>query len=263
MKGITRSVSYVAALAGWLALGVMLNTLVPAAKGADKHASAKANYLEPRILTGTIYADESSHEALFHFRRTVVESNSTIRVLREYTRPNGSTAAREHVVYVDGKLASYQLEELQTGARAAATVDPGKQRIAFDYSMGSTKRNDSEKLQPDTLIGDMVAPFILAHWERLMSGSSVKFRMVAPSRAETVGFKLVKDSDTTMRGKPVVVIRMEPSSLIIASLIDPLRFTIERDPPHRILQYSGRITPAVQRNGKWADIDALTVFDWK
>jgi hypothetical protein len=258
---------FAAAFICLLVAGRASQCLVAPACAADESVRAGADFLNPKNLAGTIY-DSDSKKVLFTFRRTAVESNSTIHVLREYTLPNGSLAARERVVYVAGKLASFQLEELQSHAQASVTIQPeskssAEQRIVFNYTRGSTKKTGSEKLQPDVVINDMVAPFILAHWDQLMSGATVKLRMVAPSRAETVGFKLVKESETTQDGKPVVIIRMEPGSVIIAQFINPLHFTIERDGSHHILRYSGRTTPSIQRNGKWEYLDALTVFDWK
>ncbi len=61
----------------------------------------------------------------------------------------------------------------------------------------------------------------------------------------------------------VLVVRMEPSSSFLGTLVDPLVFTLEQAPPHRVLQYVGRTTPKIQVAGKWKDLDAVTVFDWK
>jgi len=46
-------------------------------------------------------------------------------------------------------------------------------------------------------------------------------------------------------------------------LVDSLHFIVEKDGIHRVLQYTGRTTPCIQKNGKWEDLDAVTVFDWK
>jgi hypothetical protein len=48
----------------------------------------------------------------------------------------------------------------------------------------------------------------------------------------------------------------------LATLVDPLYFTLEKAPPHRVLRYAGRTTPKTQVGGKWKDLDAVTVFDW-
>ena len=54
---------------------------------------------------------------------------------------------------------------------------------------------------------------------------------------------------------------MEPTSLVIAALVDPLYFTVEKNGPHRVLEYVGRTTPKIERNGKWKDLDAVTVYN--
>ena len=56
---------------------------------------------------------------------------------------------------------------------------------------------------------------------------------------------------------------VEPTSPIISALVNPLFFTIEKASPHRVLQYVGRTTPKIKAGGKWKDLDAVTVFEWK
>jgi len=79
---------------------------------------------------------------------------------------------------------------------------------------------------------------------------------------ETVGFTFIKEAKGAPNRPNVAIIRMEPTSRIIAALVDPLFFTMETAPPHNILDCSGRTTPKVQVKGKWKDLDAFTVFDW-
>jgi hypothetical protein len=224
-------------------------------------------YLEPRLLTGKICDSSEPEKVLFHFQRTATNSGSLVYVLREYTLAGGKLASRERVVYDGNRLLSYQLEDLQAGTQGKMEVKPvGKnskeEQINFQFVKGTTKTAARESFEKNTLINDMVAPFITDHWSGLTNGKTVKLRLVAMSRAETVGFKLTQISQGLWQGKPVVTIRMEPASLVIAQFIDPLLFTIEKSPPHRVLQYSGRTTPSILRKGKWQDLDALTVFDW-
>ncbi len=232
----------------------------PSVRAADPNI----NYLEPKILTGTIYADDSLKKVLFTFRRTATNSGSTTRVLREFKLPNGTLAAREQVVYQNNQLKSFLLDELQTGARGSAVVESsgGEPTINFNFSEGTTKKSGSEKFLNEILTSDMVVPYIVAHWDAVLAGETVKCRLVSVSRAETVGFKFFKESETTWHGKPVIVVKMQPSSIIIARLVAPLHFIVEKAPPHRLLQYTGRTTPSIQKDGKWDDLDAVTVFDW-
>jgi hypothetical protein len=56
---------------------------------------------------------------------------------------------------------------------------------------------------------------------------------------------------------------MEVTSWAVGMFADPLYFTIEKDPPHHILQYVGRTTPKIKVGNAWKDLDAVTVFEWK
>jgi len=228
-------------------------------------AGSGINYLEPKTLTGTIYSDASLKQVLFTFRRTATNSGSTINVLREFNLPNGKLAAREQVVYENGRLKSLVLDELQTGGKGEAKVESvgGELKMNFDYTEGTTKKTGSEKFMDEILTSDMVGPFIAAHCDELEKGDVVKCRLISVSRAESVGFKFFKESDATWDGKPVMMVTLQPSSIIIARLVAPLHFVIEKNAPHRVIQYSGRTTPSIRRDGKWEDLDAVTVFDWK
>jgi len=93
-----------------------------------------------RCVTGTIYEKgPEPRRALFKFRRAATSSNSTVRVLREYYPPDGSLAARERVVYGNGRLISCEIEELQTGAKGRVVIGPDPQKnnvpkLFFQYT---------------------------------------------------------------------------------------------------------------------------------
>ena len=229
-------------------------------------------YAGPPLLTGTIYAkDTNPRQPLFKFKRVATSSGDNVNVLRTFTDLEGEPAARELVAYKGDHLVSYQLEELQIGAAGSARLqrEPGnsvKGAIAFEYTKdlhGSGKtRASNESLRPDTLVGDMVGEFLSSHWNDLARGDKVRCRYIVVPRRETVGFTFVKHSETTAGGRPVLIVRMEATSPIIATLVDPLYFTIEKDSPHRVAQYVGRVTPKLKRGDKWDDLDGIFVFDW-
>ena len=224
-------------------------------------AGSRLDYLQPTTLTGTVYADASLKQVLFTFRRSATNSGSAIHVVREFNLPNGKLAAREQVEYQGGQLKSFQLDELQTGAKGSATVESGK--MNFNFTEGTTRKTGSEKFLNEILVSDMVGPYIASYSDALEAGETVKCRLVSVSRAESVGFKFFKESDSTWHGQPVMIVTLQASSFIIAKLVDPLHFVIEKSSPHRVFQYTGRTTPSILKNGKWQDLDAVTVFDWK
>ncbi|HEY0551022.1 MAG TPA: hypothetical protein VGF13_15565 [Verrucomicrobiae bacterium] len=231
-----------------------------------------ARYEQPGLLTGTIYeARSGTNKVLFTSKRTATRSNSTVFVTCDYFYANGAVAAREQIVFERGQLVWFQLDEKQTGARGSATIardgkNAGKQKILFDWATTesgmTTLKTDSEAFQSETLVGDMIPYFIATHWNELARGEQLSFRFIVSDRLETVGFKLTKESDVTWRGNAALRLRMEPSSVVIRRLVDPLFFIVEKATAHRIFEYVGRVTPMMREGSKWKDLDARTVYDW-
>ncbi|SRR5258706_8146482 len=232
--------------------------------------SVSFKYEEPKILAGTIYPKQGTREKpLFKFKRVATRSRSSLEVVREYNHPTGESVAKERIIYEKDDLVSYELEETQAGARGSAKIrqdpsNPAKRMIIFEYTKtrGAKPKTRTEAVREDVLVNDMVAPFLMSHWNALLKGEKVRCRCIAVARTETVGFTFVKESESKWQGREVIIIKMEPTSLIIAALVDPLIFVIEKRDPHRVLQYTGRTTPRIKTGNKWQDLDAVTVFDW-
>lgn len=270
--------------AAWVGLGMRLflesanqekpGVMTPqdfSAGNAFPRSSAVA-YQPPAVLTATIYSnDPGTNKALFTYKRSVAIAGPASIVLAEYAYPDGKLAVRERVSYQDHLLARYELDELQTGASGSATIErdarePNRAKIVFRYaravSSHAAPATRTEPLLPDTLVNDMVGPFLASHWDRLNRGEKVACRCIVVARRETIGFTFRKESEGRWRGRDVVMLKMEPSNLLVSVFVDPLRFVVEKDPPHRVLQYAGRTVPKTGQHGQWTDLDAMMVFNW-
>jgi hypothetical protein len=225
---------------------------------------------EPASMAGAVYETGSNHKKLlFHFTRTETQSGATLQVDRQFTLPDGTLAATEHVTYVSGQMASYQNRELQSGAWGDIFIkpdarDPSRQKITINHGHdGDTKKpGTTDDLAKDTLVDDSLYPFLLLHWDDLAAGNTVKFHMASLEQEKSYAFKLYKAGETTCNGQPAVTIRMEASNLIVGSFFSPINFILEKAAPHRIFEYIGRTTPKIKHGRKWKPLDADTVFDW-
>jgi hypothetical protein len=249
---------------------LLLPLLCGIAADVRSQSTSLFKYEEPKSLTATIYSLDRKI-VLFKFSRRSTRSGNQLEAIREYAYPDGTLAARERVLYNGDDLQSYELQELQTGAYGRAIVTPNTENpagnvLSFESSKNLASRarptRRSETLRNDTLNYDMVGQFLAEHWDALMRGEELKCRMIVAPRAETVGFRAIKESETQWQGKPIVILRMEPISPLIRALVDPLHFKVEKDIPHRVLEYSGRTTLKIKSGNKWEDLDAVTVFDW-
>ncbi len=240
-----------------------------ASTGALKSGKGIFHYSEPRFLGGAIYARDNNR-LLFKFKRVVEQSGSTLNVQREFSYPDGRVAVREHVIYDGDTLVSYELDELQTGARGTAKIRHNAtnnvtDNLEFEYSSGpgTAPRVHTEPLQPRTMVPDMMGAWLASQWDALNRGEKLKCRLIIVPLAGTVGFTLVKESETSQGDQRVLIVKMEPTSPFISVLLRPLFFTMEESPGHRILQYDGRTTPKIRVGDRWNDVDAITVFDWR
>jgi len=221
-------------------------------------------YAVPLVLSAKIYSLTGDKKLLFTFRRTITQTNANVVSLREFKTPDGTLAAREVVRYVSNRFVSYELNEPMRTARGRIFADGRQKQLNFSYTeSGTPTRTAAEPLQPDTMIADMIGPFLNAHWDALMHGDSVKFRFAVMNRQETIGFKFTKDSETTRYGQPVVRVKMSATSVVYSPFVDPLYFTVAKNAPHRVLDYTGETTPRIIVGGQWKDVVALTVFDWE
>ena len=242
--------------------------LVLSASAADTADPLPLKYEFPTSLAGTIY-DATGTNVLFGFKRTATRAGTNLQVLCEYSAPDGKLAARETIDYHGDRLVAFTLEELQTGATGSVKIlYPPSERVSgkieFNYLVPRGRlENASENLRPDTLTSDMVGTFLTDHWTELMKERAIKCRYLVVPRKQTIGFTFRRHAETTWRGKPAVVVRMEASSWVVGLAVDPLFFTMEKDGQHRVLQYTGRTTPKIKSKAGWKDVDAVTVFDWK
>jgi hypothetical protein len=248
---------------------ILVLCLLPAAASESSTNLPVLRYEEPAHLTAAIYAPGSSRkDPLFSFTRHATRTGNRLTVLREYRYPDGRIAARETAVYQGNALLSWDVEELQVHAGGRAVVERAdtEPKVHFEYDKNledrSTPKKRAEDLRKDTLISDMVGPFLLDHWDALMRGEEVKCRYIVVPRTETVGFTFEKVKAEKRETRDVVIIKMSATSPIISALVDPLFFTIEKGGKHRVLEYQGRTTPKLRVGNKWKDLDAVTVFNW-
>ncbi|MEI8288981.1 MAG: hypothetical protein WCH99_05865 [Verrucomicrobiota bacterium] len=256
----------------WFALTTIWMGLSLTSMAADAPTTTETfDYAEPKLITGTVYETGSEQKkVLYTFRRTATRTNDTVHAERQFARPDGFVAAVENIVYKSGRLVYFQMKEFQ--ANVSGTIDitpdpknPAQQNICIGYDDGLTpQKGDFKKnLQPDTVIDDTLYPFMLAHWDSLMKGDSVKFHFVTLEWKRTFMFRLVKVGETTMHEHTHIKIKMEPTNLLVAPMVNPLFFMMEKDGDHHLVSYVGRTTPRVKKGKFWKYLDAETVFDWK
>jgi hypothetical protein len=209
----------------------------------------------PDVFKGEI-VDKGDRKLLYNYKRSVEKLPSQTISKREYTDVDGNLVATETSVYEGDKVIKMELDQKQTGEKGNFEIKDGK--INFTYTKDGKTKTDDEKLEPNNISSDEIAPYLVKNWDKLLKGDTIDIRFPVIARQETVGFKFFKDHDDDKN----VYIKMKPTSIVIAAIVNPLLFKMEKDGEHRVLEVDGRVTPKKKVGDAWKDLDALFVLKY-
>lgn len=90
----------------------------------------------------------------------------------------------------------------------------------------------------------MTTPFLMMHLNQLLDDQKVCFKYLLPSRFSSIAFCLKNSGIQKVADRDYYVITLKPSSLLLRSFVSPCYFFVEREPPHRLIHFKGRLSPS-------------------
>ncbi len=231
---------------------LLLMSLISASSFADE-----VFYQTGDTLTGEIQ-NISDKKLLYNYTR-VVEHQGTDKnlVTRAYVYPDGKPAVTETMLYTGGRVTKMMWQQFQVNEEGQFEIKNGK--VYFTYKKDGVVEQSNQPLDDDFVSQDELLEFIYKNWATLMSGKNVKFHLPVIYRQETIGFKLSKLEETSEGIK----ISMKPSSFFVAAAFGkPIVFTLKKDGDHRVLSVEGRVSPKIQENKVWKDLNALLLINY-
>lgn len=181
---------------------------------------------------------------LYRGKRTTTLKDDQVTELSTFTTPAGKPIQELKSVFGAADLApiSYSLRDLRSGQVEVLRREKGGFFMSYTKNKGAAPDEDTEKPRPHSLISATVVPTIHKEWKTLLKGKKVAFRLLVPSRQESISFRVQLDEDRTAADKTRTVIRMDPDSWIIRRLVSPIFFFFETKVPHRMLEFQGRVS---------------------
>jgi len=211
-------------------------------------------------FTATFYPQGKREPVLFTQTQTETRSGDTVTGIRRvYFAPDGKEVAVEEVAFEGGKVKTFRFEQKQVNEQGSLEVKDGQ--VHFSYTADGKTKTDSEALTPDFVVSPLLIAYLRTGWPALLEGKTLKARLAVLDRRETVGFQFTKVGETALNGRAVVLVQMKPSSFIIAALVKSIRLTLDKETA-RLAEYSGRVVPKQQVNGKWETLDADVVYKY-
>lgn len=185
-----------------------------------------------------------TEKLLYRGKRTVKKEGGRITEISTFTTPAGKPIQKTVAVFHESDLSPvrYQLDDLRSGQQEILRREKNGFFMSAREKRGENPDTDTEKFRPGSLISASVVPRIQREWKMLMQGKKIPFSLLIPSRQGSVSFRVQLDRTKTAASKSRTVIRMDPDTWIIRQLVSALFFYFEDKPPHRLMEYRGRVS---------------------
>jgi hypothetical protein len=212
----------------------------------------------PTALKAKVY-DLDKKDILYTYDHKTEGEGTHKTINNVYAGTDGNPVVVEKAVVDGTKPVSYEVSQKQLKTEGKIEVNGDK--VLFSYTKDGKTKTSNENLKSNFVIGPTLVPYMRANWEALMNGKEVDIRFGVVDRLETVGFTFKKIEEKDYNGQKAVVIRMKPSSFLIAALVKPLMFTLSRD-NERLLEIRGRTLPKMKSGDAFKNLDATIVYQY-
>ena len=207
------------------------------------------------VYFGSVFPLEAgATEPTYVYERRVDDSHGRA-VSTHITRDlSGTVVLADSATHsTDYQLVDYQLHTNQLGQTGRIQVD--RDQVTFQLDDGTNKRSRVERQSTPVVVGPTLVGYVVRHLETLRQGEVVPIRFAVLDRLETLGFEL--RSVIGQAGQTRV--KMKPSSLLLAAVVDPIHFTFDTA-TGKLVRLEGRV-PSKRRDGdRWRDFDARVEY---
>lgn len=210
------------------------------------------------MVVGELYDPTSLDRILYRIKKTerVFEDARIVRT--EYRELNGDLVAWDEVFYTNGKLVRFELGHPQADEFGSLNIDGDV--LHFSYSHDGVEKRSVRKYRKPLLVTDNIYPFIQQNFKTLDDGEKVRAYAAVLERRDVYAFQFQKVNDLDFKGKPASVIEMQIANKWLQIFVEPLRFTVDRNPPHHLLLYEGQVTPKRRKGNRWVSFDTQVVY---
>lgn len=242
-----------------------------AAKGNKREAAAKPSSTEAKDpaakqvievrTTGTLYPLKSKFDQpLFRYERVTSEAANGKTVTVKFLELDGKLALEESVEF-DAKGEFLRSRRNHPQINEITLIERRDKGVVFRREYKGSTKEASEAWGDNYISNDQLPPLIEKNWDALDAGKVFSMRLMVPSRLETVGFSVEKAKKTAdLKGQPMEVFEMTPSSMLIRSFVDPIFFYFSKD--RKLRWISGRMpVKRFDSKGKHHDLEAELLFD--
>jgi hypothetical protein len=210
--------------------------------------------------TGVVYEQDSKRQKeLYRYQLEESAADGLDTVKTTFKDLEGQTVFEETAVLKGTEILKDEVEQRQTGQKALVEVKDGK--IYFSKTANGKTTVKDEKLKPPFVMSSTFRRFVASQWPEISKGKTVSIRYGVWDRQETVGFEIFKIGEEKIGDQQAVVLKLKPSSFIIAALVSPVIFKFSSD-GSKLLEMNGRVAPKKKVGTDFKDLDAEVVYSY-
>jgi hypothetical protein len=178
-----------------------------------------------------------------------------------YKDLEGNVVVQDKATLKSGsELLKYEIDHKQLGQKGMIEIKDGKAYFTKVTADGKSSTKE-EKLGKTFVISATFQKFVRDNWEAISGGKTVDFRYGVWDRQETVGFEVFKTGEEKVGEQQALVLKMKPSSFLIAALVKPIIFKFAAD-GSKLFELNGRVAPKRKDGSSWKDLDAEAVYSY-
>lgn len=199
---------------------------------------------------------------LADFKVEGTDADGQVQYTARFTEPGSGKVLVEERAQLkseNGQVVKVDVDQNQTQAQGSVAFD-GKKATFTKIESGNAKTAE-ENVKGDFVMSANFQRYVHSKWKDLQAGKTVSFRYGVWERMETVGFQVAKMKDEDKDGAKTVLLKMKPSSFIIAALVNPIEFRFSEDGA-RLLEMKGRIQVKAKDGAKFKDQDGVVVYKY-
>lgn len=210
--------------------------------------------------SGTLYEQNSQLQKKLYTMEVTESAPESGESQSIYKDLEGNTVIEEKTKLNGAELVKFEIDHKQLQQKGIIEIKDGKAYFTKVAADGKSSTKD-EKLGKTFVVAASFRKFVKANFEDLKAGKAIEFRYGVWDRQETVGFEVFKEKTEKQGDQEVVVLKMKPSSFLIAALVKPIFFKFNSD-GSRLLEMNGRVGPKKKDGSSWKDLDAEVIYKY-
>jgi hypothetical protein len=212
--------------------------------------------------SGEIFAEGSAKTTkLFHLEnRSMTLPDGDMELKSTFTDLKNEVVLIENAKIKGSDFQILEIEQKQLGEKASIEHRGEDLKFTLTRANGKTE-TASEKVKGKVLVPLTFMRFVAENWADFEANKTIPFRFAVWSRKDTVGFEMYKIGDEGLGDAKVMILKMKPSSFVIAALVKPLVFKFSYK-DKLLLNSVGRVGPMQAQNNEFRDLDAEVVYHY-